>query len=112
MHHNHQAKEEIVIHVIDREGKQHDILIPPDLGLNIMEVCAASGLPIISVCGGMALCGGCHAYVLSDHQLNPRSAQEEETLDKLLHVEANSRLCCQIQANPTVDGLTIMLAPA
>jgi 2Fe-2S ferredoxin len=103
--------DQITVEVIDRAGVSHTIQVPDDIGLNMMEVCLASGLPITSVCSGMAICGGCHAYVLSDHPLTPISEQEEETLDKLFHVQENSRLCCQIHVDKRIDGLKIQLAP-
>jgi 2Fe-2S ferredoxin len=99
------------INVIDRDDQLHPIEIPSDIGLNVMEACKASGLPIEGICGGMALCGSCHVYVLSDHQLGPRSDEEEEMLDKLFEIEPNSRLCCQIRVDDRINGLKIKLAP-
>jgi 2Fe-2S ferredoxin len=101
----------IAIEITDRKGKVHPIEVPADVGLNVTEAAIASGVDIKSICGGMALCGGCHGYVLSDHALPPRSDQEEETLDKLFHVQPNSRLCCQIRVNEKINGLKIQMAP-
>ena len=101
----------ISIEVIDREGKSHEINVPTDLGLNVMEVCKASDLPMEGTCGGMALCASCHVYVLSDHQLTPRSHDEEDMLDKAFFVDGTSRLACQIRISPELDGLKIKLAP-
>ena len=101
----------ITIHITDRQGLTHDLDFPTDIKLNLMEACIAAELPIISVCGGMALCGGCHAYIASDHHIPPISAQEEETLDKLSHIKPSSRLLCQIPLNSTIDGIAIQLAP-
>ena len=97
--------------VLDRDGAWHTIEVPSDLGLNVMEACKAFELPINSICGGMALCGHCHTYVLSDHILSPISNQEEETLDKLNFLKSNSRLSCQIKVDHRIDGLKIHLAP-
>ena len=97
--------------VLDRENLLHVIEVPPDLGLNVMEVCKASGLPIEGICGGIALCGSCHVYILSDHHLGSLSPEEEQMLDKLHVLEANSRLCCQIRVDERINGLRIKLAP-
>ncbi len=105
------ANDLIKIEVLDRHDELHVIEVPPDIGLNVMEVCKASELPIEGTCGGMALCGSCHVYVLSDHILHERSDEEEEMLDKLFSTEDNSRLCCQIRVDDTIDGLKIKLAP-
>ena len=101
----------VKLEVLDRDEELHVIEVPSDLGLNVMEVCKASELPIVGTCGGMALCGSCHVYVLSDHELNERSDEEEEMLDELFSTEDNSRLCCQIRVDERVNGLKIKLAP-
>ncbi len=101
----------VKLEVLDRHDELHVIEVPSDIGLNVMEVCKASELPIEGTCGGMALCGSCHVYVLSDHVLNERSDEEEEMLDTLFSTEDNSRLCCQIHVDERVDGLKIKLAP-
>ena len=99
------------IEVLDRDDRVHHLEIPPDIGLNVMEACKANDLPILGTCGGMALCGSCHVYILSDHILHEISDEEAEMLDKLHSSEANSRLCCQIRVDEHIDGLQIKLAP-
>ena len=108
-----QAQEEVLvfIEVLDRDDQIHTLGIPPDIGLNVMEACKANELPIEGTCGGIALCGSCHIYVLSDHDLPSPSDEEEEMLDKLHSTSHNSRLCCQIRVNENIDGLRIKLAP-
>ena len=101
----------VLIEVFDHDDMAHFLWIPPDMGLNVMEACKANELPILGTCGGMALCGSCHVYILSDHQLNDKSGDEEEMLDKLFSTEDNSRLCCQIRVDDRIDGLRIKLAP-
>jgi 2Fe-2S ferredoxin len=99
------------IEVLDRDDKVHTLEIPPDIGLNVMEACKANELPILGTCGGLALCGSCHVYVLSDQPLSDLSDEEEEMLDKLHVTKNNSRLCCQIRVDERIDGLRIKLAP-
>ena len=96
---------------MDRDNQEYHLEIPTDVGLNVMEALKANDLPILGTCGGMALCGSCHVYVLSDHVLNDKSDEEEEMLDKLYSTEDNSRLCCQIRVDSRIDGLRIKLAP-
>lgn len=107
---DHSQDKFISIDIMDRQGTWHHLTVPTGVGLNVMEACIANDLPIISVCGGMALCGGCHTYMVSDHQLPARSEQEEETLDKLQNVKSNSRLCCQIKITEKIDGLKLHFA--
>lgn len=106
-----QGNNLVTIQAEDRDGNWHTIEIPDDLGLNVMEACKASDLPMESICGGLGLCGHCHVYVLSDHQLTPISDQEEETLDKLTFLKSNSRLSCQIHVDQRINGLKIHMAP-
>lgn len=102
--------EDIIIYVTDREGVVHNIEIPLDIDLNLMEVCKASGLPIDGTCGGIALCASCHVYVESNHELPPPSEDEEIMLDQALFVEDNSRLSCQIKIKKEINGIKVQLA--
>ena len=101
----------VSIRAEDRDGNWHTIEVPGDLGLNVMEACKASDLPMESICGGLGICGHCHVYILSDHDLPTISEQEEETLDKLTFLKSNSRLSCQIHVDQRIDGIRIHLAP-
>ncbi len=101
----------ISIEIIDREENSHNITVPTDIGLNLMEVCKASDLPVEGTCGGMALCASCHVYILSDHHLSERSSAEEDMLDKAFFVTDQSRLGCQIRITDDLDGLKVKLAP-
>ncbi len=102
--------EDIIIHLTDREGEEHDIEIPLGVDLNLMEVCKASELDVDGTCGGMALCASCHMYIESEHQLPEASEDEEIMLDQVLFVEDNSRLGCQIKVREEINGLKVRLA--
>ena len=101
----------IQVEIIDREGLNHVIELPTDVELNMMEVCTAANLPITTICGGLGLCGHCHVFLKSDHELQPITQQEAETLDKLVNLKMNSRLACQIKVRKEIDGLRLQLAP-
>ncbi len=101
----------IKITVIDREDVSHELEAPTDMAMNLMEVCRSYELPVEGICGGMALCASCHCYVMSDHELNEPSDDEENMLDQAFFVEDNSRLGCQIQMKDELEGLVIKLAP-
>ena len=102
----------ISITVIDRENVTHELEAPTDMAMNLMEVCRSYELPVEGICGGMALCASCHCYVLSDHELNEPSEDEENMLDQAFFVEDNSRLGCQIHISDELEGLEIEIAPA
>ncbi|TXB63392.1 2Fe-2S iron-sulfur cluster-binding protein [Phaeodactylibacter luteus] len=102
---------DIKLTVVDREGNEHQLEAPTDMNMNLMEVCKAYELPVKGTCGGMALCSTCHVYILSSHELPEMGGDEEDMLDQAFFVEDNSRLGCQLQMSPALDGLKVQLAP-
>jgi 2Fe-2S ferredoxin len=105
---------DITIKITDREGVKHEIQAPTDMAMNVMEVIRSFELApegTIGVCGGMAMCASCQCYVLSDHELPEMGIDEDMMLAEAFYVEDNSRLGCQIQINPDMEGLEIELAP-
>jgi ferredoxin len=102
---------DIKITVVDREGQAHKLEAPTDMAMNLMEVCKAYELPVEGTCGGMAMCASCQCYVLSDHQLQERTPDEEAMLSEAFHVQENSRLGCQIPMEEKLEGLKVELAP-
>ena len=102
---------DIKITVVDREGQAHQLEAPTDMAMNLMEVCKAYELPVEGTCGGMAMCASCQCYVLSDHQLQERTPDEEAMLSEAFHVNENSRLGCQIPMEEKLEGLKVELAP-
>lgn len=105
---------DINITIKDREGVDHEIQAPTDMGMNIMEVVRAYEIVpegTIGVCGGMAMCASCQCYVQSDHELPEMGIDEDLMLAEAFHVEDNSRLGCQIPITPELEGLKVELAP-
>ena len=102
---------EINITLIDRAPKEHQLLAPTDMALNLMELCKAYELPVEGVCGGMALCASCQCCIKNDHTLPEKSEDEEAMLAEAFHVQENSRLGCQIPITPNLEGLVVELAP-
>ncbi len=106
--------QDINIKITDREGVTHDVVAPTDMAMNIMELVRSYELAeegTIGVCGGMAMCASCQCYVTSDHDLPEMGVDEDMMLAEAFHVEDNSRLGCQIQLTPELEGLEITLAP-
>ncbi|CAM1353463.1 ferredoxin [Tenacibaculum insulae] len=105
---------DINIKITDREGVLHEIIAPTDMAMNLMEVIRSYELAeegTIGVCGGMAMCASCQCYVKSEHELPEMSVDEDMMLAEAFHVEDNSRLGCQIQMKPELEGLEVQLAP-
>lgn len=105
---------DIKIRITDREGATHNVTAPTDMAMNLMEVVRTHELApegTIGVCGGMAMCASCQFYVLNDIQLPEKQDDEEAMLSEAFYVKDNSRLACQIQMTPDMDGLEVELAP-
>lgn len=102
---------EITVHIIDREGVQHDLIAPTDMNMNIMELCRSYELPVKGECGGMAMCATCQCYLESDTELAEQSDDELDMLDQAFFVKDNSRLGCQIPITEDIDGIVLRLAP-
>lgn len=106
--------QDVNITIIDRNGKSHKILAPTDMAMNLMEVVRSYELAeegTIGICGGMAMCASCQCYVLSDNELPEMQDDEEAMLSEAFNVKENSRLGCQIQIIPEMEGLKVELAP-
>ena len=107
-------EQDINITIIDREGVSHTVAAPTDMAMNLMEVVRSYELApegTIGVCGGMAMCASCQCYVLSDTELPEMQDDEDAMLAEAFYVKDNSRLGCQIQMTPDMEGLKVELAP-
>ena len=105
---------DISIKITDRDGITHNVQAPTDMNMNIMEVVRMYELApegTIGVCGGMAMCASCQCYVLNDINLPAIGDDEDAMLSEAFYVKENSRLGCQIQITPAIEGLEIQLAP-
>lgn len=101
---------DISIQVEDREGNISELTAPTDMGLSLMEFLKASEYDILATCGGMALCATCCVDVMEgEDKLNEMSDDEYAMLDTLPDVLPNSRLACQLQLSPQMDGLKVRL---
>lgn len=98
--------------VVNRAGEASEI--EADEGMSVMEVIRDNGFDeLLALCGGCCSCATCHVYVDPDFagDLSPRSEDEEDLLDSSDHKTEASRLSCQIQVTPAIDGLRVTIAP-
>jgi len=105
---------DINIVITDRNGIIHDVIAPTDMSINLMELIKIHELESessIGVCGGMAMCASCQCYIESQHDLVPKSEDEEAMLSEALYLENNSRLACQIPVTNDLNNLKIKIAP-
>lgn len=105
---------DITIKITDRDGVTHEVQAPTDMSMNIMELVRSYELApegTIGICGGMAMCASCQCYILNDVGLPEMSADEDAMLSEAFNVKPNSRLGCQINLTPELEGLELELAP-
>lgn len=100
--------------IIDRHNREHRVLAPTDMNMNLMELIRSYELApegTIGICGGMAMCASCQCYIESAHTLPERSEEEDAMLADARYVRDNSRLSCQIPITEELEGLVVRLAP-
>ena len=80
-------------------------------GDNLLRVAQPAGLPLEGTCEGQMACSTCHVIV-EPHwfdRLHEASEEEEDMLDLAAGVARTSRLSCQIDLTPELDGLKVRI---
>lgn len=82
-----------------------------DYGQNLMEAAVAENVQgVVGECGGSLSCATCHVYV--DEAWAQKTGEVGDFEDAMLDMvdgdrQPNSRLSCQIEAHPDLDGLVL-----
>jgi ferredoxin, 2Fe-2S len=79
-------------------------------GVSVMETAVRNGVPgIEGECGGAMSCATCHVHVAPDwaDAVGEPSGEESELLEAVDDLSERSRLGCQIQLRPELDGLEV-----
>lgn len=99
------------ITVTDRDGNQHET--EGTDGYKLMEALCDLDYGVAAICGGMCSCATCHVYVADEwrDRLPGMQDDEEELLDALEYRRESSRLSCQIELGPELDGIAVIIAP-
>ena len=98
--------------VTDREGNTQDVEAQP--GISVMENIRDLDNSVEAICGGMCSCATCHCLVDTgwSAKLPARSPDELELLEELDSFNADqSRLTCQIEFTPELDGMVLTVGP-
>jgi 2Fe-2S ferredoxin len=103
----------ITLHLTDYDGTPRSF--SARTGRSLMKAAIDGGADGIAAdCGGCLTCATCHVIVAPEWlaRLPPRSRDEEAMLDMAAHPrEPGSRLSCQIELTPEMDGLAVRVAP-
>ena len=95
---------------IEHNGTNHTVDVQN--GLTVMEGAVQNSIPGIDAdCGGSMACATCHVYVKEDwfDKINKKNEGEDDMLDQAYEPKKSSRLSCQIQVSPEIDGLEVHL---
>jgi 2Fe-2S ferredoxin len=80
-------------------------------GVSVMQTAVVNGVDgIVGECGGSMMCATCHVYIDPAWfvQTGEKSDGEDDTLeDALAPLRPTSRLSCQINLVPELDGLVV-----
>ena len=95
---------------IEHNGTNHTVDVQN--GLTVMEGAVQNNIPGIDAdCGGSMACATCHVYVKDEwfDKINKKSEGEDDMIDQAYEPKKSSRLSCQIQVSPEIDGLEVHL---
>ncbi|MBL8654191.1 MAG: 2Fe-2S iron-sulfur cluster binding domain-containing protein [Alphaproteobacteria bacterium] len=98
---------------IEANGQRHEADV--ETGMSVMQGALNFGIPgIDGDCGGACACATCHVYVAAGETrpVPPISDAEKAMLAFALDVTPESRLSCQIEVGPDLDGLEVRLPTA
>jgi 2Fe-2S ferredoxin len=98
--------------IVGRDGTERTV--EGRVGWSVMENIRDSGFDeLLALCGGCCSCATCHVHVDSDWiaAVGPAKPDEDDLLDTSDHRVATSRLSCQIEFRPELDGLRVQIAP-
>ncbi|MEX0302320.1 MAG: 2Fe-2S iron-sulfur cluster-binding protein [Leisingera sp.] len=86
-----------------------------DYGQSLMEAALENDVPgVVGECGGSLACATCHVFV--DPEWAAKCGEVGEFEDAMLDLaeerRETSRLSCQIEAHPDLDGLVLQVPDA
>ena len=97
------------IHFVHPDGRSQSI--EADDGQSAMMAATGNGIDeIVAECGGNAMCATCHVYVDPDWYAvtgEPDDMESDMLEITVAERKPTSRLSCQIQARPELDGLVL-----
>ena len=101
----------VAVELVEPDGTRHAVVAP--IGTSLMRAAVAAGIDGIKAdCGGVMTCATCHVYV-DAHWLDrlPSPSPDEDAMLEMTAAPrlANSRLSCQLQLSPALDGLVATL---
>lgn len=108
-------EEEKTINVtfVETDGTEKHIKVP--VGTSMLEAAHSNDIELEGACEGSCACSTCHVIVMDVDQYNKLpdpSDEENDMLDLAFGLTETSRLGCQIEAKPEIDGIRLALPVA
>jgi len=103
-----------MVEVIFRTADGAEHRVDATAGESLMQVAVRNRVAgIEAACGGSMVCGTCHVYVAEPWfaALPPIADMEAEMHEYGVHVQANSRLACQIPVTAALEGVLVTTPP-
>ena len=100
------------INIVTRDGTE--TIVEGRVGWSVMENIRDNGFDeLLALCGGCCSCATCHVHVDPEWiaDVGPPKPDEDDLLDTSDHRVETSRLSCQIEFRPELDGLRVQIAP-
>jgi len=98
--------------IVTRDGMERTV--EGRAGWSVMENIRDNGFDeLLALCGGCCSCATCHVHVDPEWSdaVGPPNTDENDLLDTSNHRVETSRLSCQIEFRPELDGLRVQIAP-
>ncbi|MGQ0628057.1 MAG: 2Fe-2S iron-sulfur cluster-binding protein [Phycisphaerales bacterium] len=75
---------------------EHEVTVPANPRLSMLEVALGNGINIEHACGGVCACSTCHVYIEQGEEcLSGAVEAEEDRVEEAPGLQRNSRLSCQ-----------------
>ncbi|CAG9579429.1 ferredoxin, 2fe-2s-like protein [Leishmania major strain Friedlin] len=104
------APGKVELRVKKRDGTHCHVYVP--VGISLMHALRdVSKMDVEGTCNGAMVCATCHVKLsaASFKKIEGPSEVEEDVLARALDVEETSRLACQVDLTPELDGLEVEL---
>lgn len=88
-----------------------NVTVEVEAGSTLLEAAHHHDIPLEGACEGSLACSTCHVILPARWyaKLAEPSEEEEDVLDKAFGLTPTSRLACQIEVTPALEGMTVTI---
>ncbi|XP_021772762.1 uncharacterized protein LOC110736767 [Chenopodium quinoa] len=108
-----EVEQTVSVTFVETDGTQKHAKVP--VGTSMLEAALSNDIELEGACEGSCACSTCHLIVMDvdyyNKLLDPTD-EENDMLDLAFGLTETSRLGCQIEAKPEIDGIRLALPGA